>query len=69
MTNAEWIRSLTDEELADLMHNICTYVGEDEEPYMSIYNLDSEEEEEVYDSYGDLLHWLKEEHNVEKSSK
>ena len=63
-TNGDYIRRMTDKELADFMHNICIYVGEDDEPYISIYNLDSEEEEEV--SYGDLLNWLKEEHNVEK---
>jgi hypothetical protein len=25
---------------------------------LSIYNLDTEETEEIYDSYGDLLEWL-----------
>ena len=33
----------------------------DEEPYKSIYNLDTEKEEEIHDSYGDLLNWLQSE--------
>ena len=68
-TNGDYIRRMTDEELAVWMHNSDFYEGEDDELYMSIYNLDSEKSEDVHDSYGDLLDWLKEEHNVEKSSK
>lgn len=67
-TNADRIRRMTDEELAVWMHNSDFYDGEDDELYMSIYNLDSEKSEDVYDSYGDLLDWLKEEHNVKKQS-
>lgn len=67
-TNGDYIRRMTDEELAVWMHNSDFYYGKDDELYMSIYNLDSEKTEDVYDSYGDLLDWLKEEHNVEKSS-
>ena len=60
MTNAERIRIMTDEELAEWLTNICKYENkEDEEPYGSIYNLDSEKEEDIHDSYGDLLIWLK----------
>lgn len=60
MTNAERIRIMTDEELAEWLTNICKYENkEDEEPYVSIYNLDSEKEEDINDSYGDLLIWLK----------
>lgn len=60
MTNAERIRSMTDEELADWLHNMCDF-EKDEEPYKSIYNLDAEKEEEIHDSYGDLLNWLRSE--------
>ena len=57
MTNAEKIRNMSDEELADWLHNMCDF-EKDEEPYKSIYNLDTEKEEEIHDSYGDLLNWL-----------
>lgn len=45
MTNSEWIRSMSDEELATWLHNICAFVSSDnEEPYLS-----------VLDSKGNLL--------------
>lgn len=59
-TNADRIRNMSDEELADWLHNMCDF-EKDEEPYKSIYNLDTEKEEEIHDSYGDLLKWLKSE--------
>lgn len=40
MTNAEWIRSMSDEELAAWLHNICAFVSSDnEEPYMIMSSL------------------------------
>lgn len=59
-TNADRIRSMTDEELADWLHNMCGF-EKDDEPYVSIYNIDRNVEEEIHDSYGDLLKWLREE--------
>ncbi len=59
-TNAGRIRNMSDEELADWLHNMCDF-EKDEEPYKSIYNLDTEKEEEIHDSYGDLLNWLQSE--------
>lgn len=59
-TNADRIRNMSDEELAELLTNMCDF-EKDEEPYKSIYNLDTEQEEEVHDSYGDLLKWLRSE--------
>lgn len=59
-TNADRIRNMSDEELADWLHNMCEF-EKDEEPYRSIYNLDTEQEEEIHDSYGDLLKWLQSE--------
>ena len=59
-TNADRIRNMPDEELADWIHNMCEF-EKDEEPYRSIYNLDTEQEEEIHDSYGDLLKWLQSE--------
>ena len=59
-TNADRIRSMSDEELAEWITNMCEF-EKDEEPYKSIYNLDTEKEEEIHDSYGDLLKWLKSE--------
>ena len=59
-TNAGRIRNMSDEELADWIHNMCEF-EKDEEPYRSIYNLDTEQEEEIHDSYGDLLKWLRSE--------
>lgn len=60
-TNADRIRSMTDEELAEWLTNMTDYFGEDEELYKSIYNLDTEKLEEIHDSYGDLLNWLQSE--------
>lgn len=59
-TNADKIRNMSDEELAEWIHNMCDF-EKNEEPYKSIYNLDTEQEEEIYDSYGDLLKWLQSE--------
>ena len=55
MTNAEWIRSMSDEEL-----DICAFVSSDNEPYLSV--LDSKgNEAEIHDSYGNIVDWLREE--------
>ena len=59
-TNADRIRNMSDEELAEWLTNMCNF-EKNEEPYKSIYNLDTEEEEEIHDSYGDLLKWLQSE--------
>lgn len=59
-TNADRIRNMSDEELADWLHNMCDF-EKDEEPYKSIYNLDTEQEEEIHDSYGDFIDWLQSE--------
>lgn len=59
-TNADRIRNMSDEELAEWLTNMCDF-EKDEEPYKSIYNLDTEQEEEIRDSYGDLLKWLRSE--------
>lgn len=58
--NADRIRNMSDEELAEWLTNMCDF-EKDEEPYKSIYNLDTEQEEEIHDSYGDLLKWLRSE--------
>ena len=60
MTNADRIRNMSDEELAEWIHNMCDF-EKNEEPYKSIYNLDTEQEDEIRDSYGDLLNWLQSE--------
>lgn len=59
-TNADRIKNMSDEELAEWLTNMCDF-KKDEEPYKSIYNLDTEQEEEIHDSYGDLLKWLRSE--------
>lgn len=59
-TNADRIRNMSDEELADWLNNMCDF-EKNEEPYKSIYNLDTYEDEEVHESYGDLLNWLQSE--------
>lgn len=58
MTNADRIRSMSDEELAEWLTNMTDDFGEDEELYKSIYNLDTKKVEDIHDSYGDLLEWL-----------
>ena len=64
-TNADRIRNMSDEELAEWLTNICDF-EKDEEPYKSIYNLDTEKEEEIHDSYGDLLKWIQSEAEQER---
>ena len=59
-THADRIRNMSDEELAEWIHNMCDF-EKNEEPYKSIYNLDTEQEDEIRDSYGDLLNWLQSE--------
>lgn len=59
-TNADKIRNMSDEELADWLSNMCNF-EKDGELYKSFYNLDTEKEEEIRDSYGDLLEWLQSE--------
>lgn len=59
-TNADRIRDMSDEELAEWLTNMCD-IERHEEPYKSIYNLDTGQEEEIHDSYGDLLKWLQSE--------
>ena len=59
-TNVDRIRNMSDEELAEWLTNMCD-IERHEEPYKSIYNLDTEQEEEIHDSYGDLLKWLQSE--------
>lgn len=59
-TNADKIRNMSDKELAEWLTNMYE-LEKDEEPYKSIYNLDTEQEEEIHDSYGDLLEWLQSE--------
>lgn len=60
MTNADRIRAMSDEKLAEWLTNMCN-IERHEEPYKSIYNLDTGKEEEIHDSYGDLLKWLQSE--------
>lgn len=59
-TNSDKIRNMSDEELAEWITNICD-IERHEKLYKSIYNLDTEQEEEIRDSYGDLLKWLQSE--------
>ena len=59
-TNAERIRNMSDDELAEWLTNMCD-IERHEEPYKSIYNLNTMQEEEIHDSYGDLLKWLQSE--------
>lgn len=66
ITNADRIRNMSDEELAGWLTNMCDF-EKDGEPYKSIYNLDTEQEEEIHDSYGDLLKWLQSEVKVVES--
>lgn len=62
MTNADRIRSMSDEELAEWLTNMCDFTNpDDEEPYKSIYNIDTEKEEIVHDSYGSFMDWLQSE--------
>lgn len=57
-TNADRIRNMTDEELAEWLHNICQFENSEHFPMISIYNLDTKCEEEIGDNYKDLIEWL-----------
>lgn len=59
-TRADRIRNMSDKELAEWLTNICD-IERHGKVYKSIYNLDTEQEEEIHDSYGDLLKWLQSE--------
>lgn len=65
-TNADRIRNMSVEELAEWITNICD-IERHEKLYKSIYNLDTKQEEEIRDSYGDLLKWLQSEVKAEES--
>lgn len=54
-TNADKIRSMSDEELADMLHNIGSYV-ENGEPLIDIYI--GEDKTTIDDSFGFILEWL-----------
>lgn len=55
MTFGDKIRSMTDEELAEMLCNACTY-DKGEDPMFSIW---VDREISMYHSYGDILDWLK----------
>lgn len=54
-SNADRIRGMTDEELATMLCNTCTY-NKGEDPMFSIW---VDREISMYHSYGDILEWLK----------
>lgn len=58
ITNADRIRTMSDEELADMLHNIGSYV-ENGEPLIDIYI--GENKSTIDDSFGFILEWLKSE--------
>ena len=55
MTNADRIRNMSDEELADMIHNIGSYV-EDGEPLIDIFI--GEEKTTISDDFGSIKEWL-----------
>lgn len=55
MTNADRIRSMTDEELAEMLHNIGSYV-EGGEPKIDIWL--GEKLNVVSDDFGSIKEWL-----------
>lgn len=58
MSNGDRIRAMSDEELADMLHNIGSYV-EDGNPMIDIYIGD--DKSTIDDSFGFILDWLREE--------
>ena len=57
-TNAERLRSMTDDELAFWLHNFSPYMNEQDEAMVSIYNIDTGNEEEIPDNCKDIKKWL-----------
>ena len=67
-TNADRIRNMTYEELADFLHNIGSYV-EDGEPLIDIFV--GEEKTTISDNFGSIKEWLQaevKEGNYEKNT-
>lgn len=64
-TNGDRIRSMTNEELAEWMHNLTQFHDDENEPYLSIYDIDKSEEIELHDSYGDILYFLNKERDTD----
>ncbi len=61
MTNADWIRSMKEGELATWLHNLCQFeAGEDEEAWVSVFDKQNRIVE-FHDSYGDWKNWLSKE--------
>lgn len=54
-TNADRIRDMSDSDLADLLHNIGSYV-ENGNPFIDIYI--GNDKVTIDDSYGHILEWL-----------
>ena len=59
LSNADRIRNMTNEELAEFIHNICTDF-EDGEPILTLC-LGENCDIEISDSYGDIKEWLESE--------
>ena len=55
MTNADRIRNMSDADLADMLHNIGSYV-EDGEPLIDIFV--GEEKTTMSDDFGSIIEWL-----------
>lgn len=59
MTNADKIRSMADDELAEFLHNIHDYF-EEGEPLLSL-SIGNGDDIVIGDSYGDIKEWLERE--------
>lgn len=63
LTNADRIRAMSDEELADFFHNIVHYEeyaeGGGTDTHLSVQFADDEKDTDMLDDYGDILEWLR----------
>ena len=57
-SNAERLRLMTVDELATWLHNFTPYINEQDEAMVSIYNIDTGNEEEIPDNCEDIKKWL-----------
>lgn len=57
LTNADRIRSMNDEGLAEWIYNITQFLS-NEEPTVRIYDKDKKESIIIHDDYCSLLKWL-----------
>lgn len=58
-SNGDRIREMSDEELAIWIRHMTDFFGDDNEPMISIYDVDKKTTVQMYKGYEELLMWIK----------